>query len=191
MVPFLMCLAKVGETAVPSPDSAVVVFGDLSSLQLRAEVEERDAAKVHVGQRVVVKADAFPDKTFEGSVTSISQSLGAPRIATRGPRRAERRRSRRSDGCSRRTSAAVHWHAGRYILSSLAIRRRPLLPALRRQTRPRSFFVGHVEIPKGARIIQAPFLFALLNETPARERAVMRRHSRRSHRCVPRASDQS
>ena len=72
-------------TAVPSPDSALVVFGDMSSLRLRAEVEERDAAKVHVGQRVVVKADAFPDKTFEGTVTSISQSLAAPRIATRGP----------------------------------------------------------------------------------------------------------
>ncbi|MFT3732331.1 MAG: efflux RND transporter periplasmic adaptor subunit [Hyphomicrobium sp.] len=83
----LNVLARVGETAVPSPDSAVVVFGDMSSLRLRAEVEERDAAKVHVGQRVVVKADAFPDKTFEGTVTSISQSLGAPRIATRGPRR--------------------------------------------------------------------------------------------------------
>ena len=83
----LNVLARVGETAVPSPDSALVVFGDMSSLRLRAEVEERDAAKVHVGQRVVVKADAFPDKTFEGTVTSISQSLAAPRIATRGPRR--------------------------------------------------------------------------------------------------------
>ncbi len=83
----LNVLGRVGETAVPSPDSALIVFGDMSSLRLRAEVEERDAAKVHVGQRVVVKADAFPDKTFEGTVTSISQSLGAPRIATRGPRR--------------------------------------------------------------------------------------------------------
>jgi HlyD family secretion protein len=83
----LNVLGRVGETAVPSPDSAVVVFGDMSSLRLRAEVEERDAAKVHVGQRVVVKADAYPEKTFEGSVTSISQSLGTPRIATRGPRR--------------------------------------------------------------------------------------------------------
>ncbi len=83
----LNVLARVGETAVPSPESAVVVFGDMSSLRLRAEVEERDAARVHVGQRVVVKADAFPDKTFEGTVTSISQSLAAPRIATRGPRR--------------------------------------------------------------------------------------------------------
>lgn len=83
----LNMVARVGETAVPSPDSALVVFGDLTGLRLRAEVEERDAAKVRVGQKVVVKADAFPDQTFDGTVTSISQSLGAPRIATRGPRR--------------------------------------------------------------------------------------------------------
>ena len=83
----LNMIGKVGETAVPSPESALLVFGDLSGLRLHAEVEERDAAKIAVGQKVVVKADAFPDKTFEGSVTSISQSLGSPRIATRGPRR--------------------------------------------------------------------------------------------------------
>jgi HlyD family secretion protein len=83
----LNMIGKAGETAVPSPDSALVVFGDLSGLRVRAEVEERDAAKVSVGQKVVIKADAFPDKSFEGTVTSISQSLGAPRIATRGPRR--------------------------------------------------------------------------------------------------------
>lgn len=83
----LNMVGKVGETAVPSPESILVVFGDLTALRLRAEVEERDAAKVRVGQGVVVKADAFPDQTFEGTVTSISQSLGTPRIATRGPRR--------------------------------------------------------------------------------------------------------
>ncbi len=83
----LNMLARAGETAVPSPESALIVFGDLSGLRLRAEVEERDAAKVTVGQKVIVKADAYPDRTFEGTVTSISQSLGTPRIATRGPRR--------------------------------------------------------------------------------------------------------
>lgn len=83
----LNMIAKAGELAMPSAESALFVFGDLSSLQLRAEVEERDAAKIHEGQRAVVKADAFPDKTFEGTVTSISQSLGSPRIASRGPRR--------------------------------------------------------------------------------------------------------
>ncbi|MEQ1719400.1 MAG: efflux RND transporter periplasmic adaptor subunit, partial [Hyphomicrobium sp.] len=73
----LNMVARAGETAVPSPESALLVFGDLSSLRLRAEVEERDAAKVRVGQAVVIKADAFPDREFTGTVTSISQSLGA------------------------------------------------------------------------------------------------------------------
>jgi HlyD family secretion protein len=80
-------LAKAGETAVPSPESAIAILGDLTSLRVRAEVEERDAAKIRVGQKVIVKADAYPDKEFEGKVTSISQSLAAPRIAVRGPRR--------------------------------------------------------------------------------------------------------
>ena len=83
----LNMLARAGETAVPSPESALVMFGDLSALRVRAEVEERDAAKVRVGQKVVVKSDAFPDREFAGKVTSISQSLGTPRIASRGPRR--------------------------------------------------------------------------------------------------------
>ena len=83
----LNVIAKEGEIAVPSPDNTLLMFGDLSALKVRAEVEERDAAKIHVGQRVVVRADAFPNQDFEGRVNSIAQSLSTPRIATRGPRR--------------------------------------------------------------------------------------------------------
>lgn len=83
----LNVLAKEGEVAVPSPDNTLLMFGDLSALKVRAEVEERDAAKIRVGQLVVVRADAYPDQDFEGRVTSAAQSLSAPRIATRGPRR--------------------------------------------------------------------------------------------------------
>lgn len=83
----LNVFAKQGEVAVPSPENTLLVFGDLSALKVRAEVEERDAAKIHVGQRVIVRADAFPNQDFEGRVTSIAQSLSAPRIASRGPRR--------------------------------------------------------------------------------------------------------
>ena len=79
--------AKVGETGAPSADAPLILFGDLSSLRVRAEVEERDVPKIRVGQRVVVRADAYPDKDFEGVVTEISQALGPPRITTRGPRR--------------------------------------------------------------------------------------------------------
>jgi len=83
----LNVIAKAGEVVVPSPDNTLLVFGDLSTLKVRAEVEERDAAKIRVGQLVVIRADAYPDQDFEGRVASTAQSLSTPRIATRGPRR--------------------------------------------------------------------------------------------------------
>ncbi len=79
--------AKVGEMAAPSPDAALLLFGDISGLRVRAEVEERDVTRIRIGQRVVVRADAFPDQEFEGVVTQIAPALGAPRITSRGPRR--------------------------------------------------------------------------------------------------------
>jgi HlyD family secretion protein len=79
--------ARVGEQANLSPQGSVVLFGDISSLNVRAEVEERDVVKVKVGQQVVVRADAFPGRDFEGVVTEMAPALGTPRIATRGPRR--------------------------------------------------------------------------------------------------------
>ena len=83
----LNVIAKEGEVAAPSPENTLLVFGDLSAMKVRAEVEERDAAKIHVGQRVVVRADAYPDQDFEGRVGSIAQSLSQPNIVSRGPRR--------------------------------------------------------------------------------------------------------
>ncbi len=79
--------AKFGEIVAPSLEAPLIVFGDLKSMRVKAEVEERDATKVKIGQRVVVKGDAFPDKQFDGVVTSISQTLATPRIASRGVRR--------------------------------------------------------------------------------------------------------
>jgi HlyD family secretion protein len=83
----LNVLAKEGELAAPSPDNALAIVGDLSGTRVRAEVEERDAPKVRVGQRVIVRADAYPGRDFEGVVSSVAQSLGPARIASRGPRR--------------------------------------------------------------------------------------------------------
>jgi HlyD family secretion protein len=79
--------ARVGETAAPSPESPLVVVGDVSSLRVRAEFEERDIGKVRIGQIAVVRSDAFPGKDFEGRVSSLAQSLGPTRLGQRGPRR--------------------------------------------------------------------------------------------------------
>jgi HlyD family secretion protein len=42
-------------------------------MQTEVSVNEMDIAKVKKGQRVVVIPDAFPDKTFHGSISSVSQ----------------------------------------------------------------------------------------------------------------------
>lgn len=83
----LNLFARVGETVGPDAARPLLAFGDLSHMRVRAEVEERDVDKVRLGQRVIVKADAFPDREFEGTVTEVASALGSPRITSRGPRR--------------------------------------------------------------------------------------------------------
>jgi HlyD family secretion protein len=83
----LQLYAKVGETVAPSPESPLVVMGDVSSLRVRTELEERDIGKVRSGQAAVVRSDAFPGKDFEGVVSSIAKALGPSKLGQRGPRR--------------------------------------------------------------------------------------------------------
>jgi HlyD family secretion protein len=79
--------AKAGEMATPSPENVLFVVGNLASLQVRAEIEERDIGKVRVGQAAVIRSDAFQGKDFEGRIASLAQALGPSRIGQRGPRK--------------------------------------------------------------------------------------------------------
>jgi HlyD family secretion protein len=79
--------ARVGETVAPSPENLLVVLGDVTSLRVRAELEERDIGKVRLGQGAVVRSDAFAGKDFDGSVSSLARSLGPSKLGQRGPRR--------------------------------------------------------------------------------------------------------
>jgi HlyD family secretion protein len=83
----LQVIAKVGETVAPSAEAALLTVGDMSSLRVRAELEERDVSKVRVGQVVVVRSDAYPGRDFNGKVVIVAQALAPPRLASRGPRR--------------------------------------------------------------------------------------------------------
>ncbi len=78
---------KAGELLTPSPEVIALTVGDVTALRVRAEVEERDVSKVRVGQRVVVRSDAFPGRDFEGKVSSLAGYVGPPRLSSRGPRR--------------------------------------------------------------------------------------------------------
>ena len=79
--------AKVGEVAMPSPDQPLVLMANVSSLRVRAELDERDISLVRVGQPVVVRANAFRGREFEGKVASIAQIVGPGGNTARGPRK--------------------------------------------------------------------------------------------------------
>ena len=72
---------------MPSPESPLLVIGDVSSLRVRAEFEERDVGKLRVGQAAIVRSDAFAGQDFEGTVSSLAQALGPSKLGQRGPRR--------------------------------------------------------------------------------------------------------
>ena len=67
-----------GETAVPgtfNKDAATLLtISDMSVLETRVKVDETDVARIKVGDSAQVQIDAFPDTTFVGKVTKISNS---------------------------------------------------------------------------------------------------------------------
>src|SRR5690349_3441217 len=67
-----------GETAVPgtfNKDAATLLtIADMSVLETKVKVDETDVARIQVGDSAVVQIDAFPDTTFRGRVTEISNS---------------------------------------------------------------------------------------------------------------------
>jgi HlyD family secretion protein len=78
----LQVQAKVGEMALPSSEHPLVLLGDMSSLRVRAELDERDFVKVRVGQHVLVRAHAFRDREFQGIVSSIAQYVETGRMTS-------------------------------------------------------------------------------------------------------------
>src|SRR4029079_5871645 len=75
-----------GETAVPgtfNKDAATLLtISDMSVLETRVKVDETDVARIKVGDSAQVQIDAFPDTTFIGRVTKISNSSVKAATAT-------------------------------------------------------------------------------------------------------------
>lgn len=59
-----------GSTAAAG--STVAVLADTSNLYIRANIEETDIFRIKPGQKVDIKIDAYPGKTFTGYVEAIS-----------------------------------------------------------------------------------------------------------------------
>lgn len=77
-----------GETAIMgtlNKDAATLLtIADMSVLETKVKVDETDVARIALGDSAVIQIDAFPDTTFIGRVTQISNSAvkGATATAT-------------------------------------------------------------------------------------------------------------
>jgi len=69
---------EVGEVAVPGTFSRatglLMTVSDLSIIQVAVRVDETDVVRLHMNDSAEVSIDAFPDTSFTGRVTKISQS---------------------------------------------------------------------------------------------------------------------
>jgi HlyD family secretion protein len=92
-----------GETAVPgtfNKDAATLLtISDMSKLETRVKVDETDVARIKIGDSAQVQIDAFPDTTFVGRVSKISNS--SVKAATTSADQAGRLRSH--DSAAQRT----------------------------------------------------------------------------------------
>jgi HlyD family secretion protein len=82
-----------GEVAVPGTFSRetglLLTISDLSVIQVEVQVDETDVVRLQIADSVEVTIDAFPDTTFIGRVTKISDSAiltGASSIAGQSDR---------------------------------------------------------------------------------------------------------
>ena len=77
-----------GETAIQgtmNKDAATLLtIADMSVLETKVKVDETDVARIALGDSAVIQIDAFPDTTFVGRVTKISNSAVKSATASSG-----------------------------------------------------------------------------------------------------------
>jgi len=76
---------KAGESVSDKPDTPVVSVGDPSVWRVRVDVDETDVARVRVGQRAYVTADAYGDRKVWGRVVRVGEILGRKNVRTEEP----------------------------------------------------------------------------------------------------------
>ena len=62
-----------GEMVEPTAD--LLTISDISTVWVLADVYEKDLAKVRTGGEVTIRVDAYPDRTFRGKLTYISDLI--------------------------------------------------------------------------------------------------------------------
>ena len=78
---------RAGESvsATSASSDPILTVGDTRQLRVRVDIDETDVAKVEIGQRAYIKADAFGDEKFWGRVVEVGDLLGPKTARTDEP----------------------------------------------------------------------------------------------------------
>lgn len=79
----LEILKREGEHVVRENHDPVIVFGDLSRLRVRGEIDERNANRVQVGQRVTVYGRNLGTASYPAAITAIKSMMGSKTVFSR------------------------------------------------------------------------------------------------------------
>jgi HlyD family secretion protein len=72
----LKVLKREGDSVWPSAPDPVLLFGDLSRLRVRAEIDERFVRQMKVGQAVTVSGRNLGGQTYQGRIVVLEQVMG-------------------------------------------------------------------------------------------------------------------
>ncbi|MCA3013683.1 MAG: HlyD family efflux transporter periplasmic adaptor subunit, partial [Myxococcaceae bacterium] len=81
----LQVKVREGELYAFGNAEPLVVMGDTRTLRVRMDVDERDIARVRMGARAFVTADAFGAARFSGSVVEVGRRFGRKNVRTDDP----------------------------------------------------------------------------------------------------------
>lgn len=76
---------RAGEYVAPGAGDALVVLGDTTKLRARIDIDEREIARVRVGQAGYVTALGFGGRRFVGKVTEVGRRMGRKNVRTDDP----------------------------------------------------------------------------------------------------------
>jgi HlyD family secretion protein len=74
-----------GEFYNPASTEPLLILGDTTKLRVRMDVDERDIAKVRMGAKGFVVADAWKGKKFTATVVEIGKRMGRKNVRTDDP----------------------------------------------------------------------------------------------------------
>ncbi|TAN44221.1 MAG: HlyD family secretion protein [Nitrospirae bacterium] len=63
----------------------VITVADLDRIRINAEADETDVGKIHIGDPAEIVSYAYPDRTFKGRVSEISDYAGTRKVTPNNP----------------------------------------------------------------------------------------------------------